>query len=146
MDRRTVTEGFSVSSQLDVHDIEVLARQGIRSLVNNRPDGEQALQPRTAELARVAEDLGLAYVDLPVVSGALTPEVINRFGELLRDLEKPVLAFCRSGTRSISLWALAEARQGDIEDVMRRAAAAGYDLRGLRPQLLEQARLAGRRH
>jgi len=144
MDRRAVTDGFSVSSQIDVHDIEILARQGVRSLVNNRPDGEHPLQPATAVLARIATDLGLAYVDLPVVSGALTPEAVDRFGDLLRDLEKPVLAFCRSGTRSISLWALVEARDRDIDEVMRQAAAAGYDLRGLRPRLLEQARRGSR--
>ncbi|MDH4108033.1 MAG: TIGR01244 family sulfur transferase [Gammaproteobacteria bacterium] len=140
MDRRRVTDQFSVSSQLDPHDLEILARQGIRTLINNRPDGEHRLQPRTADLARAARELGLAYVDLPVSSGALTGDVIDRFESLYREVEAPVLAFCRSGTRSISLWALAEARTRGADEVIRQAAEAGYDLSGLRPRLAEQAR------
>jgi len=143
MDRRRVTDDFSVSSQLDTHDIETLARAGVRALINNRPDGEHPLQPRTAELAHTAAKLGLEYADLPVVSGTLTEDAIDRFIALREELRTPLVAFCRSGTRSISLWALAEARRLGADAVIGLALEAGYDIRGLRPRLLEQARRRG---
>lgn len=123
-----LTPAFGVAAQLQAGDIAMLAAQGWRSLVCNRPDGEAAEQPGSAELARAAASHGLAWRHLPVASGQWHDADAAAFAEALRTLPAPVLAFCRSGTRSIHLWALAMAGTLDAESIRGIAAGAGYTL------------------
>ncbi|MBD8898645.1 TIGR01244 family sulfur transferase [Rhodanobacter sp. DHG33] len=131
-----LTPTFGVAPQLDAGDIATLAAQGWRSLVCNRPDGEAADQPASAELAQAAAAHGLAWHYLPVVSGQWHDADITAFAEALRTLPAPVLAFCRSGTRSIHLWALAMAGTLDDDSIQGIAADAGYVLN---PAVLHRA-------
>lgn len=128
-----VTPAFGVAAQLQADDIAALAAQGWRSLVCNRPDGEAADQPASAELARVAAAHGLAWRHLPVVSGQWRDADVAAFAEALRTLPAPLLAFCRSGTRSSALWAMQA--PGTADEILATARAAGYDLSMLRPWL-----------
>lgn len=123
-----LTPAFGVAGQLQADDLAALAAQGWRSLVCNRPDGEAAEQPASAELARVAAAHGLAWCYLPVVSGQWRDVDVAAFAAALRTLPPPLLAFCRSGTRSIHLWALAMADAPEAADIARLAADAGYVL------------------
>ena len=97
-----------VSGQLFEHELRAAARQGVKTIVNNRPDGEAPGQPPSAELQRVAEELGMTYVYFPVVSGQITHEDVEGFRKLSREFERPTLIFCRSGARSTALWQLVE--------------------------------------
>jgi sulfide:quinone oxidoreductase len=97
-----------VSGQLFETDIGILAKQGIRSIVNNRPDGEAPGQPSSAELARAAEEQGVTYLHFPVEPGPIAPDVIDAFARICDELERPVHVFSRSGARSMKLWELAE--------------------------------------
>lgn len=97
-----------VSAQLYEHDVRLAAKQGVRSVVNNRPDGEAPGQPESAELARVAEELGMTYVHFPVIAKLLTADDVRAFARLCGDLERPLLLFCRSGARSTKLWEMTE--------------------------------------
>ena len=131
-----LTEQFSVAAQISPDDIAGLVAAGFRSLINNRPDGEAQDQPASALLADVAAAHGVAYRYLPVVSGQLCDQDAVDFSTALRSMPPPVLAFCRSGTRSTNLWALAQAsRGGDPETLTTKAAGAGYDISGIRPLL-----------
>jgi uncharacterized protein (TIGR01244 family) len=95
----------SVAPQLDPAAMQWAAQAGFQSVVNNRPDFEGgADQPTSAAIATAAEAAGLRYVHLPVAPGMQTDDEIARFGELLRELPKPILAFCRTGTRSGKLY------------------------------------------
>lgn len=123
-----LTPAFGVAVQLGLDDIAVLAAQGWRSLVCNRPDGEVAGQPTSVELAQAAAAHGLVWHHLPIVSGQWHAADVAAFTEALRTLPAPLLAFCRSGTRSIHLWALAMADMLDAESIRRIAAEAGYTL------------------
>lgn len=123
-----LTPTFGVAPQLDAGDIAALAALGWRSLICNRPDGEAADQPGSTELAQVAATHGLAWRHLPIVSGQWRNADVGAFTEDLRTLPAPVLAFCRSGTRSIHLWAMAMAGTLDGESIQRIAADAGYVL------------------
>ena len=123
-----LTPAFGVADQLDADDIAALAAQGWRSLLCNRPDGEAAEQPDSIELARAARSHGLAWRHVPVVSGQWRDADVAAFAEALRTLPAPVLAFCRSGTRSIHLWALAMAGALDAGSIAGLAADAGYVL------------------
>jgi uncharacterized protein (TIGR01244 family) len=114
-------------------DIPALAAQGIRLVVNNRPDGEEPGQPNSVEIEAATRAAGLDYRHIPI-AGGFPPERVEAMADALE--EGPVLAFCRSGTRSTYLWALARASRGtDAETLLRLAAQAGYDLRPLLPWL-----------
>jgi uncharacterized protein (TIGR01244 family) len=139
MQIRRIDDRISVSPQIDPADVTELAAQGFAAIVNNRPDGEEAGQPAGAAVERVAETLGLAYTAIPV-AGGFSHAQIDAMRAALDAAQGPVLAFCRSGTRSTNLWALAEAKAGgDPEAIVAKAAAAGYDLAGLRPTLVALA-------
>jgi uncharacterized protein (TIGR01244 family) len=134
-DIRNVTESFAVAPQITVDDLNEIAAAGFRTVIANRPDGEGGLdQPRMGQIRARSEALGLTFIALPF-SGAPTPEVVERTGNILSEAETPILAYCRSGTRSITAWALVHAGQGMGQEIVDAAAAAGYDLSGIQ-QLL----------
>ena len=135
MDIRTIDERISVSPQIDPADVTELAALGFAAIVNNRPDGEEAGQPEGEPIRLVVETMGLAYTAIPV-AGDFSHAQIDAMRAALDAASGPVLAFCRTGTRSTNLWALAEAKAGgDADGIVAKAAAAGYDLAGLRPTL-----------
>jgi uncharacterized protein (TIGR01244 family) len=132
MQLRQLTNILSVSAQIDEADVGTLAEQGFRSLINNRPDGEVPGQPDSTAIAAAAARHGMAYMHLPVVSGQWQADVVDAFANALHTLPTPILAFCRSGTRSCTLWALSACAAGeDREAVIACAATAGYDLSAL---------------
>jgi uncharacterized protein (TIGR01244 family) len=141
MDIHTIDERISVSPQIDPADVTVLAAQGFAAIVNNRPDGEEAGQPEGSAVEGAARSAGLAYTAIPV-AGGFSHAQIDAMRAALDAAAGPVLAFCRSGTRSTNLWALAEAKAGgDPETIVAKAAAAGYDLAGLHPTLVALAQV-----
>jgi uncharacterized protein (TIGR01244 family) len=131
--RRLDETTLIATRQLYPADIPVAAASGTRLIVNNRPDGEEPGQPSSAEIEAAARAAGLDYRHIPVAGGFSA----NRVAAMAEALENgPVLAYCRSGTRSTYLWALARALRGaEADTLVRRAAEAGYDLRPLLPQL-----------
>ena len=99
-----------VSAQLFEHDIRLAAKQGVRSIMNNRPDGESMGQPLSADLAKTAEELGMTFLHLPVDGRAITEQDVQDFAKARDELERPLLIFCRSGARSTTIWQMADAR------------------------------------
>lgn len=129
-----LTDTVSVAGVMTPDDIARAARLGFRSVVNNRPDGESPDQASGSELAAAATAVGLAYTAIPVTQG-FGMEQVRAMAETLAG-DGPILAFCRSGTRSTNLWALAEAFRGEAPETLVEAAAiAGYDISGLLPTL-----------
>lgn len=132
LDGRTLVAG-----QIHAADLGEAAAAGITLVVNNRPDHEAPGQPTGAEIEAAAEAAGLAYRHIPI-AGGFTADDVEAMAEALGAAQGKVLAFCRSGTRSTFLWALARARAGaDPESLIAQAAAAGYDLAPIR-SFLEQ--------
>ena len=101
-----LADGVFVTGQISEPDLAVIAGNGIRTVVNNRPDGETAGQPETDDLAEAAGKLGLEYVYFPVPSNGIMPENVQGFAAMRDDLEGPILLFCRTGARSAKLWEL----------------------------------------
>ena len=97
-----------VSGQLFEHDVRLMAKQGVRSIMNNRPDGESMGQPLSADLAKTAEELGMNFLHLPVNPKEITKQVVEEFAKARDELERPLLIFCRSGARSTTVWEMAE--------------------------------------
>src|SRR5688500_18414871 len=110
-DFRRVTDDFSTAPQISVADVAESARQGFKTIIHNRPDGEDPAQPSAAEIEAAAKTAGLAYHHIPVRGGP-TPEQVAQTQAVLQESEEPVLAFCRSGTRSIVTWSLSQATSG----------------------------------
>jgi uncharacterized protein (TIGR01244 family) len=99
---------FGTLGQIDPSHLAEIAKQGYKSVINNRPDFEEGPhQPTNASIAAEAERLGLNYVYLPVMPGAFTPEEVQEMARLLETMPGPILAFCRSGARSTNLYHLA---------------------------------------
>ncbi|UZD67576.1 TIGR01244 family sulfur transferase [Marinobacter sp. AN1] len=139
MDIRKIDDSISVAPQITPEDVAELARLGFRTLVANRPDREEPGQPAMADIQRAAEENGLKWVFLPVESGNIQDSDVDAFAPMFEEAEKPMLAFCRSGTRCTVLWALSSARHMPLEPIIQRAGQAGYDIRGLVPRLQQQA-------
>lgn len=130
-----IDDSLSVAGQIGEADLAEAAARGFRRVINNRPDGEAFDQPPGDAIARAAQAAGLDYVAIPVAGGFAMPQV-EAMAAALEGAGGPVLAFCRSGTRSTHLWALAAAyRGGDPETIVATAAAAGYDVGALLPAL-----------
>lgn len=130
-----LTDKLSVAPQVTEEDLAQAAALGFKSVINNRPDGESPDQPRSADLAAAAERFGLEYRHIPVVGGQSNEAQINAFADALSAMPAPTLAFCRTGTRSTTLWALSSARDFAPEVILNTAADAGYNLQHLLPAL-----------
>jgi len=101
-----------VSAQLFEHDIRLAAKQGVRSIMNNRPDGESMGQPMSADLAKTAGELGMTFVHHPVDPRSISEQDVEDFAKASDALERPLLIFCRSGARSTTIWQMAESQMG----------------------------------
>ncbi len=97
-----------VCGQLFEQDLQLVAKQGVRSIMNNRYDDESLGQPRSADLARVAEELGMTFVHFPVDPRSITSQDVEAFAKACDELERPLVIFCRSGARSTRIWEMAE--------------------------------------
>jgi uncharacterized protein (TIGR01244 family) len=133
---RALSSNFAVAAQIDEAAVADAAAQGFALIVNNRPDGEEPSAPQGEAIAAAAAAAGIGYVAIPVGSGGFGPAEIDALALALREIDGPILAYCRSGTRSTYLWALANARDGGaVEPLIAAAAAQGYDISGIRPTL-----------
>ena len=133
---RRIDDRIAVAPQIAPEDVARARAEGFALIINNRPDDEAPGQPAGAEIAAAAAAAGLGYAAIPVDHTGLTVEKALAMAEALKAANGPVLAFCRSGTRSTNLWALAEAMGGgDPEALVAAAANGGYDISGLLPAL-----------
>ncbi len=123
---------LSVAGRLDRADIDALAQAGVRTIVNNRPDGEDPGQLPAADARRIAESQGLVYHHIPITAATLSRADVDAFAAALRAAPAPVVAHCRSGTRSALLWALSRMREGaDPLSLVAEAARRGIDIASL---------------
>ena len=130
---RRLSDQVFASEQIDVAAVALAAAQGITLIINNRPEDESADQPPGAAIAEAAAAAGIAYRTIPVTHAGFSDGQVSAMAEALAGADGPVLAYCRSGTRSTLLWALAEARRGVSPHTLAAAAAqAGYDVTPVR--------------
>jgi len=134
---RKIDDRILVSPQIDVADVATAKALGVGLIVNNRPEGESADQTPGDDIAAAAAAAGIAYVAIPVThAGFSLNQVIALDAALKSAGDAPVLAYCRSGTRSTLLWALTQARAGiSPDELAAKAAGAGYDLSPIRAQI-----------
>jgi len=131
MDFNHISAELTVSPQIALDDIPAIKAQGFRSIICNRPDGEGADQPGHQALEQAAEAVGLGFVYQPVQPGMVSEDDADAFGANLTALPGPVFAFCRTGTRCATLWALSQAEKRPMASILGAAKSAGYDLNGV---------------
>ena len=132
---RQLTDTVLVSPQISVEDVARAKEMGVSFILNNRPEGESADQTPGDDIASAAQAAGMGYAAIPVTHSGFAPWQIDGMDEALRNVAQggKLLAYCRSGTRSTLLWALARARAGDKPDELSDiATVAGYDLSPVR--------------
>jgi uncharacterized protein (TIGR01244 family) len=130
---RQLSEQVFASPQIGIEQVREAARQGIALIVNNRPEDESEDQTPGDAIAAAAREAGLDYVAIPITHAGFSESQVAAMREALTRASGPVLAYCRSGTRSTLLWALAEASRGQSPHTLAAAAAqAGYDVTPVR--------------
>lgn len=133
---RRIDDSISVAPQITPEDVAEIAAAGFAAIINNRPDDEEGGQPEGEAIRAAAEAAGLSYTAIPITHAGFSGNQVDAMVTALEAANGPVLAYCRSGTRSCNLWALAQAKLGENPDrLMAKAAATGYDLTGIRPVL-----------
>ena len=131
MDIKKISSKFGASPQITAEDMAAIREAGYRAIICNRPDGEGADQPSFEEIEAAAKSAGLDAAYVPVTSGMVTDENVDAFGAALKDLPRPVLAYCRTGTRSATLWAFHESKKRPMPEILAATKAAGYDMNGV---------------
>ncbi|MVS99384.1 TIGR01244 family sulfur transferase [Devosia marina] len=128
MELKRINDHVSVSGQIQPEDVKTLKDLGFTAIVNNRPDGEAPDQPAGAEIEAAAKTAGLAYHAIPLGRDGVNPEMVAQTKAVLEGSDGKVFCFCRSGTRSTTLWALSQAGDAPASQIIAQAAEAGYDM------------------
>jgi sulfide:quinone oxidoreductase len=131
MDIKKITERVSVAPQISPKDMPAIAAAGYRAIICNRPDGEGADQPSFEEIQIAAKAAGLEARYVPVQTGMVHDADVTAFGDALAEVQRPVLAYCRSGTRSATLWSFHESKKRPMAEILTKTKAAGYDMNGV---------------
>ncbi len=135
MELRKLTAELAVAGQITSGDIPALAAQGIKGIVCNRPDGEAPGQTPYSAIEKAAAEHGITIVYQPVAPAGISDAEAAAFGQIVSELPKPALAYCRSGTRCTVLWGLSQAGKLPAAQILQTAASAGYDLKPFLPRL-----------
>ena len=128
MELKRINDDVSVAPQISPDDMPAIKAAGFTTVINNRPDGEAPDQPTSSTMKAAAEAAGLAYHYIPLGREGVSPEMVEEERTALEGSEGPVVAFCRSGTRSTTLWALAQAGKVPAQEIVAQAAHAGYEM------------------
>ncbi len=138
MDLKRIDDHVSVSPQISPEDVKAIKAEGFVAIINNRPDGESPDQPTNAAIEKAAHDAGLAYHFIPLGRDGVSPEMVEETRQVLEGSAGPVFCFCRSGTRSTTLWALSQAGKHPASEIITAAAHAGYDMSHLAGHLSQK--------
>lgn len=143
MEIKKLNDEIGVAAQIGVADVAAVAAAGYKTIICNRPDGEGNDQPLFQEIEAAAKAEGLECHYLPVETGKVSDEDAERFGAAMDAARKPVFAFCRSGTRSVTLWSLSRAGLMPLPDILTAAKGAGYDMSAVVRRIANQGKAAG---
>ncbi len=135
MEFKRINDDISVAEQITADDLAQIKAAGFVTIVNNRPDGEVAGQPSSAEIETASKAAGINYHFIPMGRDGVSPEMIEKTIMVLENSTGPVLCYCRTGTRSTTLWALSQAGQKPAREIIEAAAQAGYDMSHLAAHL-----------
>jgi uncharacterized protein (TIGR01244 family) len=128
LELKRINDDVSVAPQISPDDMPAIKAAGFTTVINNRPDGEAPDQPSSDTMKAAAEAAGLSYHFIPLGREGVSPQMVDDERAVLEGSDGPVLAFCRSGTRSTTLWALTQAGKMPATEIVAQAAHAGYEM------------------
>jgi len=128
LELKRINQHVTVSPQISPEDVPAIKAAGFVAIINNRPDGEAPDQPSSDTIQKAAQAAGLVYHYIPLGREGVSPDMVERTKSALEGSEGPVFCYCRSGTRSTTLWALSEAGKKPASEIIAEAAGAGYDM------------------
>lgn len=138
MEIKRINEQVSVSGQISPEDVPALKAAGFTTIINNRPDAEAPEQPAGGDIEAAAKAAGLAYHHIPLGREGVSADMVEKTRAAFEGSDGAVLAYCRSGTRSTTLWALSQAGKATAAQIISAAANAGYDISHLAGHLGEE--------
>jgi sulfide:quinone oxidoreductase len=130
-----INNELTVSDQIAIEDLKEIQAQGYKTIFCNRPDQESEGQIAFSFIEKEAQNLGIKAIHQPVIGGQISDDDIAQFGSSFELAQKPIFAYCRTGTRCSMLWALSQAKTLPIDEVLNKTQIAGYDLSSLRDRL-----------
>lgn len=128
MPLKYISNHFYVAEQLSVEDLTAIQEQGIKNIICNRPDGEVPNQPAFEMIKSEAAKLGITCFYLPMKDQNVSQQLAQQTKQLLDSLEGPILAYCRTGTRSSIAWSAAQLGDMPINKIIEATTQAGYNL------------------
>lgn len=117
-----------IADQLYVSNINILKELGIHSVINTRPDNEEVSQPYSSDISQAIETSGIEYAYLPIEPGTYTRAMVEEFTTLFVAMKKPMLIFCRTGNRAVTIWALYQMNISGKGYVIDKAKSIGFDV------------------
>jgi len=135
MNIKQLETSCSVLGQIEVTDIPEIYEKGFTTLICNRPDSELEAGLHSSVIETEAKRLGIVFVYNPIFPTGLTPESLEIQASAKAESKGPVLAYCRSGMRSTMVWSLLKAGILSVDEIIKVAASAGYNIDGLRPKI-----------
>ena len=130
-----INNELTVSDQITIEDLKEIQAQGYKTIFCNRPDQESEDQLDFSAIEKEAHNLGIKIIHQPVIGGQISDDDIAQFSCYFEVAQKPIFAYCRTGTRCSTLWALSHAKTLPIDEILSKAQNAGYDLLPLRDRL-----------
>jgi len=138
LELKRINQHVSVSPQISPEDIPTIKAAGFTTIVNNRPDGESPDQPTSDTIEKAAQAAGLVYHYIPLGRDGVSSDMVERTVDALEESSGPVFCYCRSGTRSTTLWALSQKGKMPADRIIAEAADAGYDMSHLAGHLSDK--------
>jgi sulfide:quinone oxidoreductase len=130
-----INNELTVSDQITIEDLKEIQAQGYKTIFCNRPDQESEGQLAFSVIEKEAQSIGIKAIHQPVIGGQISDDDISQFGSSFELAQKPVFAYCRTGTRCSTLWALSHAKKMPIDEILNKTQIAGYDLSPLLERL-----------
>ena len=130
-----INNELTVSDQITIEDLKEIQAQGYKTIFCNRPDQESEGQIAFSFIEKEAQNLGIKAIHQPVIGGQISDDDIAQFGSSFELAQKPIFAYCRTGTRCSMLWALSHVKTLPIDEILSKAQIAGYDLSPIKDRL-----------
>lgn len=135
MKKIQIHDNFSVSEQITLDEMKILADDGVKTLICNRPDGEEPNQVKCSDIKAAAEENGINFVHIPVPGREIPEEALQDFLKVIDGCNDKIHAYCRTGTRSSIFWGLSHARNNTVDEVLAKAESLGINLTPVVEQL-----------
>ena len=131
MEINNVSGLYNVSPQISVTDLEFLSENGFGKIICNRHDFEVPPSLQSNVIEKVATEIGLSFEYHPLTFENMNAENIEKQMDFINESERPVLAYCTSGTRCAAIWALGQIGKMSKDEILKSTLESGYNLQGL---------------